>query len=286
MQVEENEMSNVKIHRNIIKLNRIELFYLDTRTRGESIVCLHGRYGRGETWVDFMQQYGEKYRIIAPDQRGHGLSSKPVSYYTGEEMAADIVALLEALELDPVILVGHSMGGHIAGTLAATHPERVRALALLDKSAAGPEKQNPLAPEELKATDPVTKDWPMPFTSLKEAQDFIKNEMGSGPSYQYFINSLTEDIDGFRMLFSSQAMAANIANYAQWFDLLPKIKCPVMLARAGSHEAVKDEDWNRMQALLSDCMAVEMTDPDHNVHQANRSEFYGFFDRFLSKVGL
>jgi hypothetical protein len=43
------------------------------------------------------------------------------------------------------------------------------------------------------------------------------------------MNSLVETVEGYQMLFSSQAMAANIANYEEWFDLLPSIKCPVLL---------------------------------------------------------
>ena len=115
-------MENVKIHRSMAKLENIDIFYRDTKTDGQAILCLHGRWGRGETWVDFMRHYGEKYRVIAPDQRGHGLSGKPIAKYTGEEMAADMVALLDFLNLDSVILVGHSMGGRVAGYLTALYP--------------------------------------------------------------------------------------------------------------------------------------------------------------------
>ncbi|MBI9049425.1 MAG: alpha/beta hydrolase [Anaerolineaceae bacterium] len=279
-------MSRVKIHRNIVNLNGIEIFYFDTKSKGKVILCLHGRWGRAETWVDFIQQYGDKYRIIAPDQRGHGLSGKPVAKYTTEEMAADVVALLDELKIESVLLVGHSMGGSIAGYLAANYPKYVDALAILDKSAAGPDTASALPLEKLEVVDPVIQHWPLPFSSLKEARDFLRTEMNSELSYQYFMNSLMEDKDGYRMMFSTQAMAANIAYYENWFHLLPKIKCPVMLVRSSSHEAVADPDYVKMQALLSDCMAIEMSTPDHNVHLSNQQEFYGYFDKFLVESGF
>lgn len=277
-------MNDTKIYRNMAKLGDLDIFYRDTKTDGLAILCLHGRWGRGETWIEFMKHYGDRYRVIAPDQRGHGLSSKPISRYTAEEMAADMIALQNYLRIDTYIVVGHSMGGYIAGYLTACYPQYVRALAILDKSAAGPEEPNPLPLDQIPLIDPVTKDWPMPFSSLVEAQAFIRKEMESDLSYQYFMNSLVESVDGYRMMFSTQAMAANIAYYENWFHLLPKIKCPVMLVRASEHEAVSDEDFIRMKSLISDCMPYEMSHPDHNVHLGNRREFYDYFDAFLKRV--
>lgn len=277
------DMNIIKIHRSVVKLNGINIFFRDTKTNGPTILCLHGRWGRGETWTDFMQQYGDKYRVIAPDQRGHGLSDKPVSKYTVEEMAADMIALLDYLKSDSVILVGHSMGGYIAGYIAATYPKYVRALAILDKSASGPEKKNILPLDQVENVDPVTKDWPLPFSSLKEAQEFIRKEMESELSYQYFMNSLIETVNGYDMMFSRQAMAANIAYYENWFHLLPKIKCSVMLVRASGKEAVSDEDFKKMQSFLHNCISYEMSNPDHNVHLSDKNEFYKYFDDFLNK---
>ncbi len=277
-------MSGVRIHRNIVTLNGVDIFYLDTKTKGDTILCLHGRWGRGETWIDLMRHYGERYRVIAPDQRGHGLSGKPVSKYTADEMASDMIALLDHLNIDSILLVGHSMGAYVGGYLSAAYPDRVKALALLDKSASGPPKGNALPVDKIEPIDPITKEWPLPFSSRTEARDYIKNAMQSDLSYQYFMNSVTEDIDGCHMLFSSQAMAANIAYYEEWFDLLPRIKCPVLLIKAGGQEAVSNDDFRRMQSLISDGMAFEMSLPDHNVHLADKIEFYGYFDRLLSKV--
>src|SRR5512143_1234939 len=103
-------MNSVRIHRRMTPINGIDLFYLDTMTKGDAILCLHGRWGRGETWVDLMQHYGQRYRTIAPYQGGHGLSGEPISKYTADEMASDVVALLDDLRIDSIILLGHSMG--------------------------------------------------------------------------------------------------------------------------------------------------------------------------------
>lgn len=272
------------IYRSTAHLGDIDMFYLDTRTHAPAIVCLHGRWGRAETWVHLMRHYGDRYRVIAPDQRGHGLSSKPVSKYTAEEMAADVIALLDALNIPSAIVAGQSMGGCIAGFLAALYPERISAIAILDKSAAGPENVSTLPLYQLCAEDPLTKDWPLPFPTLYDASSFIKGWAGSELEYEYFMASVYETPEGFNMMFSTQAIAANIEYDQGWFHLLPNIKCPVLLMRAKGGAAVPDADFIKMQSLLPACIARESSSPDHNVQLSDKEGFYACFDELLSKV--
>ena len=277
-------MEKVKIYRNIAKVNDIDLFYFDTKGEGEVILCLHGRWGRAETWYDFINHYGKEYRIIAPDQRGHGLSSKPISKYSSEEMAKDIIEFLNSLNISSAIIVGHSMGGSIAGYLAAEYPKYVKGVAILDKSSAGSKdkKQQPINLGELK--DKLTKDWPLPFATLNEASNFIKHVSKSDLEYQYFMNSLIESMEGYSMMFSSQAMAANSAFNEDWFNLLPKIKSPALLVKSKGNASVPMEEFEKMKSLIPNCLAYEMSHPDHNVHLANKEEFYGYFDEFLKRI--
>jgi pimeloyl-ACP methyl ester carboxylesterase len=96
------------------------------------------------------------------------------------------------------------------------------------------------------------------------------------------MNSLVETVEGYRMMFSSQAMAASIAHYEDWFDLLPKIHCPVLLIRAKGGEAVPDGDFARMQSTISNCTARETSNPDHNSHLSKKDEFYQYMDDFFT----
>jgi pimeloyl-ACP methyl ester carboxylesterase len=71
------------------------------------------------------------YRVITYDNRGVPPSSVPPAPYSVAQMVGDLVGLLDHLDYDAVRVAGHSMGGWIAETLAAHHPERVRAAALM-----------------------------------------------------------------------------------------------------------------------------------------------------------
>ena len=71
------------------------------------------------------------YRVITFDNRGMAPSSSPPAPYSVADLARDALGLLDHLGLDRVLVAGHSMGGWVAETLAAHHPERVRAAALM-----------------------------------------------------------------------------------------------------------------------------------------------------------
>jgi pimeloyl-ACP methyl ester carboxylesterase len=71
------------------------------------------------------------YRVVTFDNRGVAPSSSPPAPYTVDAMAADTLGLLDHLQIPVARIAGHSMGGWIAETLAARHPDRIRAAAFL-----------------------------------------------------------------------------------------------------------------------------------------------------------
>ena len=274
-------MDKFKVYSEYAQLDQITMHYLDTKTKGDIIICLHGLWGRGETWKSFIYRYGDKYRIIAPDLRGHGYSDKPDTSYTGKAMCDDIAQLMDYLNIENAIVLGHSQGGRIAAHLAYYHPEKVTKVGILDKSAYGLDPDLKID-NNVVHEDPLTHKWPLPFNTLEEARTFIRDEMGNPLSYDHFMLSLTEVDQGYGMLFSPNAIGSLKANDTSWFHILPEIKCHTLLMRTSSHEAVSDADWNKMKSLLSNCTDVEMSHPDHNVHLANPDEFYASIDAFIN----
>ena len=107
---------------------------------GESpaVVLLHGFTSDLRMWAPVMEPLSRDYRPIAMDLRGHGRTSAPedLDAYTMDAYRADLLSLLDALEIDVCALVGCSFGGMIAAHFAVEHPERIAGLVLSDASAA------------------------------------------------------------------------------------------------------------------------------------------------------
>jgi len=99
---------------------------------GPPIVMIHGFSAALDWWDSMVPDLSADHRIIRLDLIGHGGTAAPVSGYSVERQAALVAAILDKLQTGSVTVIGHSMGGEVAGALAATRPHLVERLILID----------------------------------------------------------------------------------------------------------------------------------------------------------
>lgn len=99
---------------------------------GEPVLLIHGFPETWYEWRKAIPALSDRYRLIVPDTRGFGESDKPAGTYDRAMLAADMVGVLDALDIERAAVVGHDWGGIIAFKLAIDHPERTTRLALMD----------------------------------------------------------------------------------------------------------------------------------------------------------
>ncbi|WP_165224601.1 alpha/beta fold hydrolase [Aquisphaera insulae] len=117
------------------------------------LVLLHGFPLSRAMWDGQIEALGSVCRIIAPDLRGHGESDAPDGVYAMDEMADDVIELLDAMGItQPVVLGGLSMGGYVALSLVLRYPERVCGLMLMDTRAAADTPETARGREETART--------------------------------------------------------------------------------------------------------------------------------------
>lgn len=108
----------------------------ETAGTGTPLVLLHGFPQTRHMWRHVAADLAHDHRVVVPDLRGYGDSDKPAAtspdVYAKRTMAADVVALADALEIDRFALVGHDRGALVAFRAALDHPDRVSHLGILD----------------------------------------------------------------------------------------------------------------------------------------------------------
>lgn len=119
----------------IMRVGEIQMHY-EIIGQGEPVVFIHGLGSSARDWENQIGFFSKIYQVILFDVRGHGKSDKPPGPYSIPLFSRDLIALLEALQIGPVHIVGISMGGMIALQLAVDAPELVKSLVVVNS---GPE---------------------------------------------------------------------------------------------------------------------------------------------------
>jgi pimeloyl-ACP methyl ester carboxylesterase len=98
---------------------------------GMPAVLLHGYADSWRAWSPLIEALPDDVHVIAPSQRGHGASDKPDGRYDPATLADDLAGLLDRLEVDRAVVVGHSLGAAVAQRFARAHPRRTLGLVLI-----------------------------------------------------------------------------------------------------------------------------------------------------------
>src|SRR5437660_4511508 len=164
--------------RGTLTRERTELVYWTWPGAGPPALLLHGIGNYGRYWDLVAESIAGRLSLIAPDARGHGESGRPAHGYAPADFAADALAVLDATGTERAIVVGHSMGGLHSINLAARHPERVRALVIVDAS---PE---PL-PAGAERAQRLLTGRPARFADRKEARAYLERTSPGYPAAVY-----------------------------------------------------------------------------------------------------
>ncbi|MCX8071776.1 MAG: alpha/beta hydrolase [Candidatus Binatia bacterium] len=129
-------MTEAQVRDASVHARGLKFHYLEWGARHQpAVVCLHGITQTAHSWDEVASELAREYRLLCIDQRGHGDSDwAPDGDYSRHTQAEDLEAIRSALGLEQFVLAGMSMGGINAITYTARHPERVRALIIVDVS--------------------------------------------------------------------------------------------------------------------------------------------------------
>jgi aminoacrylate hydrolase len=112
-----------------IKIGDAELYY-EIHGSGDPLVLVTGLGGNASYWALQVPMFAKDFKVVVYDHRGSGRSTMSPISYSVDQMTADVVALMDALEIERAHFVGHSLGGAIAQVMAIEHPDRMRSLVI------------------------------------------------------------------------------------------------------------------------------------------------------------
>jgi pimeloyl-ACP methyl ester carboxylesterase len=291
----------VKFHALSYEGEDLRMAYMDvppaTNANGQTVVLLHGANFFGAYWrntIDALAQAG--YRVVVPDQIGFGKSSKPVLPYSFHWLAANTKALLDALGIARVAVVGHSMGGMLATRFSLMYPDTVTHLVL----------ENPIGLEDYREQVPWVPTERVYKGVLAETEDSIR------AYHKAYYVTWKPEFDEFVMVHARLRGSAMFPQYARVRALVvqmiyeqpvvhefPRLRVPAMLVigqsdrtavgKARASESVRTtlglypELGRRAHAEIPGSRLVELPNVGHTPHLEVPQRFHAALLEFLKQ---
>lgn len=262
-----------------------------------AIILVHGIRDHARSWDPIAEALCDRFRVIAPDLRGHGESGwAGPGGYSIAMFFGDLADLIDDLRLPTVAIVGHSLGGAIAVRYAAVFPERVRALCAIEAI------ELPIVRDELalaKSFPVRLRDWitlerdrrrrsPRIY-STRAAAEARMAEQHPGFDAALIAHIVAhgvvgDDTRGWRWKYDNVARyrAPEDADGRDLDAVLAAISCPTLLAYG-------DASWIPVPAaerlaLIRQHHLVRFAGVGHWLHQQSRTEFLAALERFLKSA--
>jgi pimeloyl-ACP methyl ester carboxylesterase len=267
------EIDNVTFSHHTATVNGIQMHYV-MGGQGDPVVLVHGWPQTWYEWRHVMPALAKNYTVIAPDLRGLGESSKPISGYDGKTTAEDIHQLVTKLGFNDIFLVGHDFGVQVAYSYAAAHPNEIKRLVILDVPVAG-----------IGPGGNITGLWWAQFHNVRDIPEMLvaghEREYLTW-FYRYSCNPAAiteEDIDEYVSHYSSPGgMRAGFEYYRALSDDIKQnkeysmVKLPVPVLVLGGECSFGDAALDSMRLLATDVRGSVIPNTGHWIPE-ERPEF-------------
>ena len=251
----------------------VRLHYVEWGSaRRPPMLLLHGMRDCARSWDVFAQSMASDFRVVALDSRGHGDSSwAGVGGYRYADYVSDVETLADRLDLREMALAGHSAGGRYAWSYAVEHPERVRALIVVDID---PDPFNPQTARDLAQIASEPDSW--------NTLDAFARRLGarqvhtSAHMLRMQARALSKPAQGGGFVWKADMRTVTEYERPDLWDTWRRIPCPVLLLRGRQSSLLTHETAVRMRQALptSQVRLAELEGGGHWFHQ----DFPGAFE--------
>jgi len=244
-------------------------------TDSPPVIVLHGLFGRRRNWQGIQKRLAQKTRIVTADMRNHGDSpwSDDMTY---EAMAADIAHLIRDLGAGPALVVGHSMGGKAAMTLALTEPDALKAAMVIDVAP---------VPYDHSYDDYIAAMRSIPLDRLNrrsEADIYLQDAVPDPAVRAFLLQNLGQDDEGLRWQVNLDAIDRHMPDILD-FPVTggTSYDGPMRFLAGGASDYIKDRDWDAIEGLFPWATLERIDGAGHWVNADKPAETIAAIEAFI-----
>ncbi|HDR8061450.1 2-succinyl-6-hydroxy-2,4-cyclohexadiene-1-carboxylate synthase [Bacillus thuringiensis] len=252
---------------------------------GEPLLLLHGFTGSMETWRSFIPSWSEQFQVIVVDLVGHGKTESPedVTHYDIRNAAVQMKELLDYLHIEKAHILGYSMGGRLAITLACLYPEYVHSL-LLENCTAGLENEvdrKERREKDDRLADKIEREGIESFVSMWENIPLFETQKRLAENVQ-------EAVRKERLANNPKGLANSLRGMGtgaqpSWWKELHNLKIPVLLMN-GEYDEKFFRILKNIEKSVSNAKFVKIDGAGHAIHVEQPEKFDTIVKGFLKTM--
>ncbi len=242
---------------------------------GQPLLILHGFLGMSDNWKSLATQFAAHFQVHTLDLRNHGrsLHSSEFSYAI---MAQDVFEYCQAHELSSIHIIGHSMGGKVAMTLATTHPQLISRLIVADIGPKFYPEHHQLILAGLNAINFSKK------PSRGDAEAILEKFIADIGTRQFLLKNLYWKEPGqLAFRFNLDAFNQNLDQIGQALPDNAQFSQPTLFIRGGNSNYILDTDFNAIKHHFPLATIQTIAETGHWLHAENPTVFYNVVVSFL-----
>jgi esterase len=245
------------------------------RGSGPPVLILHGLFGSAGNWAGVARVLGDRFRVLSLDLRNHGASPwEPRMDYPA--LAEDVAEFIAAQKLGHAAIIGHSLGGKVAMTLALSAPRLVERLVVVD-IAPVPRAATHLAEvEAMRGLDLVS------VTRRAAADALLKPRIPDDAERAFLLQNLVFGEDGPRWRINLDAISSGMDDMAGFPAFSAPYPGPVLVVRGALSDYVQDRDLPAFRRLFPAYRLVTIDGAGHWLHAERPQQFLDAVTPFLN----
>lgn len=248
--------------------------------QGPALIILHGLFGISDNWVTLARKLAETHTVYIPDQRNHGRSphSPTFNYYT---LCDDIRELIAREHIHKPVIMGHSMGGKVAMTLALESPEIIDKLIVVDMSLrAYPAKQVHLQIIQAMRQVDFTQ-----VNSRKEIEELMERQISSKKLRLFVMKNLTRiNRDTFAWRINLEGIYNNIDSVFEGISVPGTYSQPSLFIRGELSDYVPEADFDLIRSRFPQAQIETIQGASHWVHSDEPAPLCKLLTTFLGRT--
>ena len=257
---------------------------------GQPIIILHGLYGSSDNWLTIARMLSVDFRVIVPDLRNHGRSPhhREHSY---PAMATDVLELMDDLNIEKCILLGHSMGGKTAIHMALTAPHRISKMIIVDIAPVNYSSltvYSTLIVEHLNIADTLLHTDLQQYSRLEDIERSWINNIPVVKTRRFLLKNIQRfDKDHYCWKINIQAIVNNLPNILNGMDKFGlerknKINIPTLFIKGELSPYIQPEMHSLIHDIFPCSQIVTIPKAGHWLHVEQPRIFLEEVIRFLS----